>query len=102
MVSFFPILKWFPEWLKDWKLNAVADLLVGLTVGIMSIPQGTEIYTVAKILLLGRLGNHCEFILTGMAYTRLAGLNPIYGLYTNLIPTIIYVFLGTAKHAAIG
>lgn len=37
-----------------------------------------------------------------MAYARLAGMPPIYGLYTNMIPTITYVVFGTSKHAAIG
>lgn len=42
IISLFPILKWFPVWLQDWKINSVADLLAGLTVGIMSIPQGND------------------------------------------------------------
>lgn len=54
-----------------------ADLLAGLTVGVMLIPQG-------------------------MAYAVLTGLPPIYGLYGGLIPLIIYALLGTSRHLSVG
>jgi SulP family sulfate permease len=53
------------------------DLLAGLTVGVMLIPQG-------------------------MAYAMIAGLPPIYGLYTALVPMLIYSVFGTCSGLSIG
>ena len=57
--------------------DAKGDLIAGLTVGVMLIPQG-------------------------MAYALIAGLPPEYGLYSALIPLIIYAFLGSSRHLAVG
>ncbi|TVQ64859.1 MAG: sulfate permease [Balneolaceae bacterium] len=53
------------------------DLIAGITVGIMLIPQG-------------------------MAYALIAGLPPEYGLYASLVPLILYAVLGTSRHLAVG
>jgi SulP family sulfate permease len=53
------------------------DLLAGLTVAVMVIPQG-------------------------MAYALLAGLPPIYGLYAALVPMLIYPFFGSSLHLSVG
>ena len=53
------------------------DLLAGITVAIMVIPQG-------------------------MAYAMLAGLPPVYGLYGALVPVVIYPFFGTSKQLSVG
>lgn len=53
------------------------DLLAGLTVGIMLIPQG-------------------------MAYAMIAGMPPIFGLYASTIPLFLYAFLGTSRQLAVG
>lgn len=37
-----------------------------------------------------------------MGYSLLAGVPPIYGLYTSFLTPLIYAFLGTSKHASIG
>ncbi|KAK3595081.1 hypothetical protein CHS0354_043181 [Potamilus streckersoni] len=59
---------------KQYLLN---DIIAGLTVGIAHIPQG-------------------------MAYSLLAGLPPIYGLYVSFFPSLIYFFLGTSRHMSLG
>lgn len=53
------------------------DLVAGITVGIMLVPQG-------------------------MAYAFLAGMPPIYGLYSGLIPLMIYALLGTSRQLSLG
>jgi hypothetical protein len=37
-LSLFPVLTWLPAY--QWKTDLCSDILAGLTVGIMSIPQG--------------------------------------------------------------
>lgn len=69
-----PILQWLPNYKKSWLKG---DLFAGLTVGVILIPQG-------------------------IAYAIIAGLPPIYGLYTALIPQIVYAFLGTSRQLSVG
>ncbi len=52
-------------------------MLAGVTVGVILIPQA-------------------------IAYAFLAGIPPIYGLYSSLIPLLVYAFLGTSRHLSIG
>lgn len=71
---FIPILSWLPAYSrKEWK----GDLIAGLTVGVMLIPQG-------------------------MAYAMIAGLPPIYGLYASTIPLLLYAVFGTSRQLAVG
>ena len=37
-----------------------------------------------------------------MAYSLMAGLPAVYGLYVSFFPVLIYAFLGTARHLSIG
>ena len=69
-----PSISWLSNYRKEnWK----GDWPAGLTVGIMLIPQG-------------------------MAYAMIAGLPVVYGLYAALVPQIVYGFLGTSRHLAVG
>ena len=70
----FPILDWLPNYKKEFFKN---DLGAGLAVGIMLIPQG-------------------------IAYAMIAGLPPIYGLYTAMIPQMVYAVFGTSRQLAVG
>ena len=72
--QFFPILDWLPSYKRTYVKD---DLIAGVTVAILLIPQG-------------------------MAYALIAGLPPIYGLYAALVPQIIYAFLGTSRQLAVG
>jgi SulP family sulfate permease len=72
--KYLPILDWLPSYKKEWFKG---DLGAGLTVGIMLIPQG-------------------------IAYAMIAGLPPIYGLYTAMIPQIVYAIFGTSRQLAVG
>ena len=69
-----PILQWLPAYKKAWLKN---DLFAGITVGVILIPQG-------------------------IAYATIAGLPPIYGLYTALIPQLVYAVMGTSRQLAVG
>ncbi|XP_017545561.1 sulfate transporter [Pygocentrus nattereri] len=70
-----PILKWLPQYqVKDW---LIGDLMSGVIVGILLVPQS-------------------------IAYSLLAGQDPIYGLYTSFFSSIIYALLGTSRHISVG
>lgn len=72
--SLFPLFSSFDTYSKtDFK----GDLVAGLTVGVMLIPQG-------------------------MAYAMIAGLPPIYGLYAAIVPLVLYAILGTSRQLAVG
>lgn len=74
MQRFFTFLQWLPNYKKGFFSK---DLVAGLTVGIILIPQG-------------------------MAYAMVAGLPPVYGLYAALFPLLMYVLLGTSRQLSIG
>lgn len=69
-----PITQWLPNYSKS---KLVGDLIAGITVGIMLLPQG-------------------------MAYSTVAGLPPIYGLYGAYMGLIVYCFTGTSKDVTSG
>ncbi len=69
-----PILEWLPNYnISFFK----GDLVAGITVGIILIPQG-------------------------IAYALIAGLPPIYGLYCALVPQVMYTIFGSSRQVAIG
>jgi len=71
---YMPIISWLPKYEKRFLLN---DILAGLTVGIMLVPQS-------------------------LAYSNFIGISPIFGLHTGFFPLIIYTILGNSKQGAIG
>ncbi len=71
----FPFLNWIGE-LKDPNILR-ADLLAGLTVALVLIPQS-------------------------MAYATLAGLPPVYGLYIAFVPVFIAALWGSSRQLGTG
>ncbi len=71
----FSLPPWLPELRKREVLRA--DLVAGLTVALVLIPQS-------------------------MAYAQLAGLPPYYGLYASFMPPMIAAFFGSSRQLATG
>ena len=73
--TFLPFMAWLPE-LTD-KTTLRADIIAGITVALVLIPQS-------------------------MAYAALAGLPPYYGLYAAFLPPIVAALFGSSRQLATG
>ncbi|KAL5149630.1 Low affinity sulfate transporter 3 [Glycine soja] len=72
--NLFPII----SWLTDYKASMFKDdLLAGLTLASLCIPQS-------------------------IGYATLAKVAPEYGLYTSVVPPLIYAMMGSSREIAIG
>nr|GMD15470.1 sulfate transporter 3.1-like [Ipomoea batatas] len=70
----FPILEWGSKYsLAYFK----SDLIAGITIASLAIPQG-------------------------ISYAKLANLPPILGLYSSFIPPLIYAVMGSSRDLAVG
>jgi len=69
-----PVLTWMPQ--MRWR-TIRADIIAGVTVGVMVIPQS-------------------------MSYGSIAGLPYINGMYSACIPTLIYALFGQSRQLAVG
>jgi sodium-independent sulfate anion transporter 11 len=72
--SLFPFLGWIGHYNSTW---LASDLIAGITVGAIVVPQG-------------------------MAYASLAKLDPEFGLYSSFVGVMIYWLFGTSKDISIG
>ena len=70
----FPFLSWWPEVNKS---TLRADLIAGLTGAVIVLPQG-------------------------VAFAMIAGLPPIYGLYTAMVTPVIAALWGSSRHLVSG
>lgn len=67
-----------PAWLRNYqKTNLLFDVLAGVVVGILVIPQS-------------------------LGYAVLAGLPPEYGLYAAIVPVLVYAWVGSSNVQAVG
>ncbi|XP_059638110.1 probable sulfate transporter 3.5 [Cornus florida] len=71
---FVPMFEWLPKY--NFHLFKY-DLLAGITIASLAIPQG-------------------------ISYARLANVPPILGLYSSFVPPLVYAVFGSSKHLAVG
>uniref|UniRef100_A0A2P2NFI0 Uncharacterized protein MANES_05G080400 n=1 Tax=Rhizophora mucronata TaxID=61149 RepID=A0A2P2NFI0_RHIMU len=71
---FLPILEWGPRYTFEF---LKADLIAGITIASLAIPQG-------------------------ISYAKLANLPPILGLYSSFVPPLVYALMGSSKDLAVG
>ncbi|KAL6968283.1 Sulfate transporter 3.1 [Sarracenia purpurea var. burkii] len=69
-----PILEWGPRYSLDF---FKADLIAGITIASLAIPQG-------------------------ISYAKLANLPPILGLYSSFVPPLVYAMMGSSRDLAVG
>jgi high affinity sulfate transporter 1 len=69
LVNIFPLMGWLPAYRREWLR---LDVVAGLTASAVVIPKA-------------------------MAYAAIAGLPLVVGLYSSLIPLVVYAVLGTAR-----
>lgn len=72
--SLIPIFSWLPGYNRAW---LVADVLAGLTLWGLVVPEG-------------------------MAYAGVAGLPPQFGLYTLVASLLVYALFGSSRHLSVG
>ncbi|KZC05980.1 PREDICTED: prestin [Dufourea novaeangliae] len=75
LTSAIPSVNWLREY--QWKKTITSDIISGLTVAIMHIPQG-------------------------MAYALLGNVPPVVGIYMAFFPVLVYFFFGTSRHVSMG
>ncbi|XP_073493172.1 sulfate anion transporter 1-like [Phyllobates terribilis] len=75
ITGFLPVIRWLPKY--NFKENTWGDVMSGLIIGIILVPQA-------------------------IAYSLLAGLKPIYSLYTSFFANLIYFIMGTSRHVSVG
>ena len=72
--NIFPIIEWLPRYGRS---DIRGDVIAGLTVAVMIIPQA-------------------------IAYGLLAGVPPEVALYASIVPMFVYVLLGTCRELSVG
>ncbi len=74
VAAFSGLVRRAPSYLRE---DAKSDALAGMTVAVMGVPQA-------------------------MAYAMIAGLPPIYGIYTCITPCFIAALFGSSRHLVTG
>lgn len=72
------LAKLIPSWILTYDASRLpADIIAGLVVGILVIPQS-------------------------LGYAVLAGLPPVYGIYASIVPVLAYAWVGSSNVQAVG
>ncbi|GMI70269.1 sulfate transporter 3;1 [Hibiscus trionum] len=71
---FIPVLEWAPRYTFHF---FKADLIAGITIASLAVPQG-------------------------ISYASLASIPPIIGLYSSFVPPLIYAMFGSSRDLAVG
>ena len=74
LLKYIPILSWLPHYSLK---NLQCDIIAGITVGLMVVPQG-------------------------LAYASVARLPTQYGLYSSFMGVFVYCIFGTSKDMTVG
>lgn len=75
LLDLFPVTRWLCRY--SLREDLAGDVMSGLVIGIILVPQA-------------------------IAYSLLAGLQPIYSLYTSFFANLIYFLMGTSRHVSVG
>ncbi|KAL8577745.1 hypothetical protein ACOMHN_065562 [Nucella lapillus] len=75
MLGFLPLVRVLRYY--SWGSWLFVDLLSGLSVGFLHIPQA-------------------------LGFGLLANLSPVHGLYTSIFPVLVYMVFGTSPHVSMG
>ena len=75
LFTLLPMTRWLSTY--KWKENLITDVVAGITVSVMLVPQS-------------------------MSYAKLAGLPVQYGLYSGFTPIFAYAVFGSSRQLAIG
>jgi SulP family sulfate permease len=73
----FPIIQTIKTYPNDWKNKLLGDLISGISIAMILIPQS-------------------------LSYSIIAGLPSVYGLYASIVPMAMYSVLGTCHQLAVG
>lgn len=68
---YVPVFQWLPNY--DLRHDAPADVMAGLAVACLLVPQA-------------------------LSYAALAKLQPMYGLYSSTMGLVVYAILGTSRY----
>ncbi|MEJ2141051.1 MAG: SulP family inorganic anion transporter [Gammaproteobacteria bacterium] len=74
LIRFMPFLRWWPMVNRD---TVRSDIIAGLTGAVIVLPQG-------------------------VAFAMIAGLPPVYGLYSAMVPPVIAALFGSSYHLISG
>ena len=94
--TYLPITDWLFNY--DLRNDIVHDLIAGVTIAIMHIPQGS----IKKSFYQLRKQRSSRLLFLGMAYAQLAETNQMVGMYTAVFPVALYTLLGPSRHVSMG
>ena len=75
LLKFFPFVTVISTY--DWRESLLGDVIAGISVGVINIPQG-------------------------LGFALLASVPAVYGLYTSFFPVLLYFLFGTSRHISFG